>query len=166
MFRFIFQFGAASLVFLFAMIAAWYEGSALLDHPSEWKTSTPFTHWFRGPIQTEQDILQWDFFIYAAKYQPTYPMIMLISGLYLLLFLGYYLFKRAKKWYAFYLFFLSGGLFLLSIFHFSPTGAGYKMFILLATCACFCFLSGLVIYLTATIKMKKMSMKKIADLGE
>jgi hypothetical protein len=166
MFRFIFQFGAASVVFLFSVIAAWYEGSALLDHPSEWKSTTPFTQLFHGPVQSERDILQWDFFIYAAKYQPTYPMIMLVSGLYLLLFLGYYIFKRAKKWYAIYLICLSGGLFMLSIFHFFSTGDGSKMFVLLATCASICLLTGLITYLTATIKMKKMTSKKIVDLGE
>lgn len=166
MFRFIFQFGAASVVFLFSMIAAWYEGSALLDHPSEWKNTTPFTQWFHGPVQSERDILQWDFFIYAAKYQPTYPMIMLVSGLYLLLFFGYYIFKRAKKWYAVYLFFLSSGLFMLSFFHYFSTGESYKMFVLLATCASVCLFSGLIVYLTATIKTRKMSAKKMADLGE
>ena len=166
MFRFIFQFGAAVVVFFFAMVAAWYEGSALLDHPSEWKTTTPFTQWFHGPVQSERDISQWDFFIYAAKYQPTYPMIMLVSGLYLLLFLGYYLFKRAKKWYAFYLFFLSSALFSLSFFHYTSTDDGYKMFVLLTTCAFICLFAGLVIYLTETIKMRKMTTKKYADLGE
>ncbi|MBB6447444.1 YjdJ family protein [Bacillus benzoevorans] len=167
MFRFIFQFGAVSVVFLFSAIAAWYEGSALLDHPSEWKNTTPFTQLFYGPVQSDVDILQWDFFIYAAKYQTTYPMIMLISGLYLLLFCGYYIFKRVKKWYAYYLFWLSGSLFLLCYFHFdSSTGEGYKMFVLLATCASFCFLSGLITYLTASLKAKRMTSKKIVDLGE
>jgi hypothetical protein len=167
MFRFIFQFGAAFVVFLFSATAAWYEGSALLDHPLEWKNTTPFTQLFHGPVQSGVDILQWDFFIYAAKNQPTYPMIMLISGLYLLLFCGYYLFKRVKKWYAYYLFMLCGGLFILSYFHFdSSSGEGYKMFVLLATCASFCLLSGLITFLTATIKMKRMTSKKMADLGE
>lgn len=161
MFRFIFQFGAASIVFLFSACAAWYEGSALLDHPSVWKNTTPFTRLFHGSVQSETDILQWDFFIYAAKYQPTYPMIMLVSGLYLLLFIGYYIFKRAKKWYAIYLFMLSGGLYILSYFHFdSPLGEGYKMFVLMATCASFCLLSGLITYLSVSIKMKKVTSKK------
>ena len=34
MFRFIFQFGAASIVFLFSAVAAWYEGSAFGFTPS------------------------------------------------------------------------------------------------------------------------------------
>ena len=69
MVRFIFQFGAASAVFLFSTIAAWYEGSAILDHPLEWRNSTPITQLMNGSVHESSNILQWDFFIYAAKYQ-------------------------------------------------------------------------------------------------
>ena len=158
MFRFIFQFGAASVVFLFSSLAAWYEGSAILDHPSEWRNSTPITQLFYGNVHESSDILQWDFFIYAAKYQPTFPMIMTVSGLYLLIFLGYYIFKKVRKWYAYYLFLISGALFLLSYFSFeSSTDGGQKMFVLFSVCGSFCLLTGLITYLMATIRMKRMT---------
>lgn len=158
MFRFIFQFGAASVVFLFSTLAAWYEGSAILDHPSEWRISTPITGMFYGNVHVSSDISQWDFFIYAAKYRPTFPMLMTVSGVYILIFIGFYIFKRLKKWYAYYLFLISGALFLLSYLSFeSSTDGGQKMFILLSVCGSFCLITGLISYLMATIRMKRMT---------
>ncbi|MCQ6282529.1 YjdJ family protein [Bacillus sp. EB600] len=158
MFRFIFQFGAASVVFLFSTLAAWYEGSAILDHPSEWLNSTPITQFMDGTVHESSNILQWDFFIYAAKYEPTFPMIMTVSGLYLLIFLGYYILKKVRKWYAYYLFLISGALFLLSYFSFeTSTDGGQKMFVLFSVCGSFCMLIGLITYLKTTIRMKRMT---------
>jgi len=67
MVRFIFQFGAASAVFLFSTIAAWYEGSAILDKPLEWRNSTPITQLMNGAVHESSNILQWDFFIFLAS---------------------------------------------------------------------------------------------------
>nr|WP_295972126.1 DUF4306 domain-containing protein [uncultured Bacillus sp.] len=161
MFRFIFQFGAASVVFLFSTLAAWYEGSSLLDQPSEWKSSTPVTQWLSGPVHDESDILQWDFLIFAAKFKPTFPMIMTVSAVYLFLFLGFHLFKRVKKWYAYYLFLLSTGLFLSSYYSYDySVPGGYKMFVLFASCGSFCLILGLITYLTVSIKVKRTSTEK------
>ena len=158
MFRFIFQFCVATGVFLFSTLAAWYEGSVILNHPSEWRNSTPITQLVYGEVQHSNNILQWDFFIYAAKYRPSFPMIMTVSGLYLLIFLGYYFFKRVRKWYAYYLFLISGVLFLLGYFSFeSYTDGGQKMFVLFTICGSFCLLIGLVTYLMVAMKMKRMT---------
>jgi hypothetical protein len=158
MFRFIFQFGAAAGVFLFSSLAAWYEGSALLDHPSEWQYSTPITQLFYGTIHESSHISQWDFFVYAAKYEPTFPMIMTVSGLYLLIFLGYYIFKKVLKWYAYYLFLISFSLFLLGYFCFeSATDGAQKMMVLFSGCGLFCMLIGFITYLIAAIRMKRIT---------
>ncbi|WP_338452785.1 DUF4306 domain-containing protein [Niallia oryzisoli] len=157
MFRFIFQFCTATGVFLFSLLAAWYEGSAILVHPSEWQNSTPITQLIVGNVHVSSDISQWDFFIYAAKFRPTFPMIMTVSGLYLLLLLGNYIFKKVRKWFAYYLFLISGVLFLLSYFSFeSLTDGGQKMFHLFTACGLICLLTGLITYLTATIRIKRM----------
>jgi hypothetical protein len=158
MFRFIFQFGAATGVFLFSSLVAWYEGSALLDHPSEWPSSTPFTHLMYGTVHQSSQISQWDFFVYAAKFEPTFPMIMTVSGLYLLIFLGYYIFKKLRKWYAYYLFLISFTLFFLSYFcYVSSTEGAQKMFDLFSGCGLFCMLIGFITYLMASIRMKRMT---------
>jgi hypothetical protein len=157
-FRFIFQFGAVSAVFLFSTIAAWYEGSALLNHPSEWQNSTPITHLMYGTVHESSKILQWDFFVYAAKYEPTFPMIMTVSGLYFLIFLGYYIFKKVRKWYAYYLFTISCTLLLLSFFSYeSSTDGGQKMSVLFLGCGSICMLIGLITYFTAIIRMRRMT---------
>jgi hypothetical protein len=158
MFRFIFQFGAASAVFLFSSLVAWYEGSSLLDHPSEWPSSTPITRLIHGAVHGSSQISQWDFFVYAAKYEPTFPMMMTVSGLYFLIFLGYYIFKKVRKWYAYYLFLISCSLFLLSYFCFeSTTNGAQKMFVLFSGCGLFCMLIGLITYLMASIRMRRMA---------
>jgi cellobiose-specific phosphotransferase system component IIC len=160
MFRFIFQFGVSSGVFLFSSLVAWYEGSALLEHPSEWRSSTPFTQLLHGPgpVHSFSHISQWDFFVYAAKYEPTFPMMMTVSGLYLLIFLGYYIFKKARKWYAYYLFLISCSLFLLGYFCFeSSTDGTQKMFVLFSGSGLVCMLIGFIFYLMASIRMKRMT---------
>ncbi|WP_246202558.1 YjdJ family protein [Virgibacillus doumboii] len=79
MFRFFIQAGIASILLLFSTVAAWYEGSAILTDPWEWEYSTPFSHLFYDEIQNSDQILQLDHFIYAAKFQPTFPVIMIIK---------------------------------------------------------------------------------------
>jgi hypothetical protein len=158
MFRFIFQFGATSAVFLFSSLVAWYEGSALLDYPSIWPSSTPVTQLMHGTVHVSSQISQLDFFVYAAKYEPTFPMMMTVSGLYLLVFLGYYIFKKVRKWYAYYLFLISCSLFFLGYFCYeSSTDGAQKMFTLFSGCGLFCMLIGFITYLMASIRMKKVT---------
>ncbi|WP_071394270.1 DUF4306 domain-containing protein [Bacillus tuaregi] len=157
MLRYLFQFCTAFAVFLFSFLAAWYEGSALLNHPSEWRSSTPITQLMYGHVQQSSEILQWDFFVYAAKYRPTFPMIMTVSGLYLLLLIGNLIFRKVRRWFAYYLFLISAVLFTLSYFSFeTATVGGQKMFILFAACGSLCLITGLIIYLLVTVRMKRM----------
>nr|WP_308447216.1 YjdJ family protein [Alkalihalobacterium chitinilyticum] len=79
------QLGIAITSLLFSTFASWYEGSAILDNPWEWEYSTPFSQLLYGEIQNANQISQLDHFVYAAKFQPTFPLIMVISGLYLIL---------------------------------------------------------------------------------
>ena len=86
LFRFLIQFGIISDLLLISTVAAWYEGSAILDNPWEWKYSTPFSRLLNGEVHNNSDISQLDYFIYAAKFHPTFPVIMVIS-IYICLFL-------------------------------------------------------------------------------
>jgi len=72
----IIQFGLITILLLFSTVAAWYEGSAILDNPWEWKYSTPFSQMLYGEVQSDSDISQLDYFVYAAKFQPAFPVIM------------------------------------------------------------------------------------------
>jgi len=147
LFRFSIQFGIASFLLLISTVAGWYEGSAILDNPWEWRYSTPFSQLFYGEIQNGSDISQLDYFIYSAKFQPTFPVIMVISSLYLLILIGYYFLKRQYKWFAYYMFFLGGGLFLLSYFIFnSPTLGGQIFFYTWLVSAVLCIAVAIITY--------------------
>ncbi|MGE8205422.1 YjdJ family protein [Heyndrickxia sp. NPDC080065] len=132
---------------LFSTAVAWYEGSALIDYPSEWTYSTPFSQLLNGQILSESDISQLDFFVYAAKFQPTFPLIMQITGLYLLVLIGYSFLKNQNKWFAYYLFFLGGSLFLLSyLASNSPTVGGRIFFTSSLVIGLLCILLAVITY--------------------
>jgi hypothetical protein len=100
------QAGIGFIFLLFSTIAARYEGSALVDSPSEWKHSTPFTQILKTGFSDGRDISQLDYFVYAAKFLPVFPVIMILSSLYLLILAGFYLFKNRGNSFSIYLFML------------------------------------------------------------
>lgn len=147
LFKFLIQFGIASILLLISTVAGWYEGSAILDNPWEWKYSTPFSQLLSGQVHSDSDISQLDYFIYAAKFRPTFPVIMVISSLYLLILIGYYFLKRQYKSFSYYLFFLGGGSFLLSYFIFnSPTVGGRIFFYIWLVSGVLCTVTAVVTY--------------------
>lgn len=98
MFKYVLQLLIGITTFMMAFFVAWYEGSAIIDNSLEWKYSTPFTKLFDIEITNGADISQLDYFIYAVKFQPLFPTIMLVSLLYILSITGYYLIKIKSKW--------------------------------------------------------------------
>lgn len=147
MIRLLIQFGVSTLLLLFSTAVAWYEGSAILDNSLEWRNSTPFTQLLYGAVNNPSNILQLDYFVYAIKFQPTFPIIMVLSSLYLLILIGYCIFQEEKKGLAYYLSFLGGGLFILSYFTSnSPTVGGQLMFYLFLVCGLFCIVTALMNY--------------------
>ena len=85
MFKYLLQIFIGIFILAISTVFAWYEGSAITDISWEWKYSTPFSNWFNIEIVNGRDISQLDYFIYAAKYQPLFPAIMLISIFYIFL---------------------------------------------------------------------------------
>ncbi|CAM5215876.1 hypothetical protein UACE39S_05300 [Ureibacillus acetophenoni] len=81
-------------VFLFATVAAWYEGSAIIEDSLEWTYSTPFTNTFGIEIVSGKEIVLLDYFVYAAKFQPFFPILMLLSFIYII---GLVLFIVGRK---------------------------------------------------------------------
>ncbi|WP_043933280.1 YjdJ family protein [Bacillus sp. EB01] len=100
------QAGIGLIFLLFSTMASWYEGSALVDSPSEWKHSTPFTQIFKTSFSDGKDISQLDYFVYAAKFQPIFPVIMIVSILYLFILAGLYFLKNRGNLFSLYLFIL------------------------------------------------------------
>jgi Domain of unknown function (DUF4306) len=106
------QLGLALMIIIFSTLASWYEGSAILDDPWEWKYTAIFSQHLHGQVENENDVLAIDHFVYAAKFNPTFPLLMLLSGTYFLLLIGYFLLRRNNKMFD-GLLFLVGVLFLV-----------------------------------------------------
>lgn len=98
LFRYMLQLIIGIFTLAISTFIAWYEGSAIIENSFEWKYSTPFTGLFNIEITNGRDISQLDYFVYAAKFQPLFPAIMMVSVLYILSIIGYYLIKRNTKW--------------------------------------------------------------------
>jgi hypothetical protein len=94
---FIFQYVSAFMLFVFSTFASWYEGSELRDIPWEWKHSAFFSKMFNGKITESTDISQLDHFIYAAKFKPIFPILMMLSLTYIFILSGYLLLKHNTK---------------------------------------------------------------------
>ncbi|MFS0762114.1 DUF4306 domain-containing protein [Peribacillus phoenicis] len=92
-----------ALFFMVFTFCTWYEGSEILDRPSEWKYSTPFTQVNDDQAMDADDILNFDYFVYAAKFKPLFPFLMVLASSYLIILTGYILFKRRIKKMALFL---------------------------------------------------------------
>lgn len=84
-------------MFLASAFAAYYEGSALADNSWEWSYSTPITSLLGVEVRQASDISSFDFFYYAAKYEPAFPLIMMASILYIVLICGFMLLRLKKR---------------------------------------------------------------------
>lgn len=102
--KYIIQYLLASILLFFSTLAAWYEGSAIRENPWEWKYTALFSKKFNGWIVNSSDISQLDHFIYAAKFHPTYPILIILSLSYILILSGYLLFKNDIKKMVIFLF--------------------------------------------------------------
>lgn len=89
-------FFGALLFFIVSAFFSLYEGSQLDDLSWEWPHSAIFSNWFNGEVTSANDILTVDYLVYAAKFEPLFPIIMFISGMILFLQLAFWVFKGRK----------------------------------------------------------------------
>lgn len=97
LYKFIVQIIAGCAVFLASASAAFYEGSALADNSWEWSDSTPITSMMGREVQQASDISSFDYFYYAAKYEPAFPLIMMASVLYIVMICGFIMLRLKKR---------------------------------------------------------------------
>ncbi|WP_162880766.1 DUF4306 domain-containing protein [Paraliobacillus sediminis] len=69
----------------------------LRNDPWEWKYTAIFSEKFNGEITNASDISQLDHFIYAAKFNPIFPTLIILSLTYLLILSGYLLLRKDTK---------------------------------------------------------------------
>lgn len=115
-------FFGALLFFAVAAFFSLYEGSQLDDVSWEWPHSAVFTNWLNGEVTSADDILAVDYLVYAAKFEPLFPVVMFVSGLIVFFQLSLWVFKAKKT--ALTLFMMAAALVLLvlsGILSSSPT---------------------------------------------
>ncbi|EKN64119.1 YjdJ family protein [Schinkia azotoformans] len=128
---YILQYCIFITLFLFFTLLAWYEGSALLDVQWEWKYTAFFSNVINGAIKKESDISQLDFFLYAAKFRPVFPIFMVLTLSYIVTISAKLVLKNSyKKLILFYSLF---GLlfFFLTVFVSDSPTIGGKYFTIL-----------------------------------
>jgi hypothetical protein len=87
----------AFIVFIFASLVSWYEGGQLRDTSWEWKYSAVFSNWLYGEVTSPNEILVIDHFVYAAKFEPFFPLLMAFSLSIILFQLVFWLTNRHQK---------------------------------------------------------------------
>lgn len=97
MYKYFVQVIAGCAVFLASAFAAFYEGSALADNSWEWSYSTPITSLLGRDVQQAADILPFDYFYFAAKHEPFFPVVMIASVLYIAMIGGFMLLRLRKR---------------------------------------------------------------------
>ncbi|MCM3358747.1 YjdJ family protein [Psychrobacillus sp. MER TA 171] len=128
MFKYVLQLIVGIFALLVSTLITWYEGSAITYNSFEWEYSTPFTKLFTIEITSGRDISQLDYFVYAAKFQPLFPAIMMLSVFYILSVVGYYLIKHKSKWAIGIWGFIGCIMILLSGFIFNSATIGGRIF--------------------------------------
>lgn len=121
----------AFLLFLFTSLISWYEGGQLRDHSIEWKYTAIFSSWINGEVTSSSDILVIDHFVYAAKYEPLYPLLMAISFFYLIFQLAFLIIKKSRMLHHTFLVLATVGSFTMCILLLNSPTTGFKLFTLL-----------------------------------
>ncbi|MFL8938041.1 DUF4306 domain-containing protein [Rossellomorea oryzaecorticis] len=117
--RVVTQIGLGVAVLLFSLFATLFEGSEIVERPFEWEYSTPLS----GDVKEGSDISKLDYFVYAIKFKPTFPIVLAISMVYVLVVAGY-LFISRKRFYSLYLPVLAVLQLIVGWFMFSATTSG------------------------------------------
>ncbi|MGE7780559.1 YjdJ family protein [Peribacillus sp. NPDC097264] len=116
----------AMLFFLIFTFCAWYEGSEILDNPWEWEYTTPFSELVHTQVEGPEDISSLDHLVYAAKFRPLFPALMMMTLLYLVTLTGLTVSEGSRKKSAFFLTGLGTLLLLMSgLIWSSPTVGGH-----------------------------------------
>lgn len=119
-------YGSLSIIFVITLFFSWYEGSGIRDDTFEWGNSTPFTNFSKQSITNPSDISNLDHFVYAAKFNPIYPLIMTLS---ILLIVSIAMWNQSSIYSMTGLFILGLILILISILNYAPSTIGGKYFV-------------------------------------
>lgn len=157
MYKYIFQIITSGFLFLFFMIIAWYEGSEIIENSIQWEYSTPFTKLFGIEIVDGSDIIWLDYFVYSIKFQPVFPILMLISAIYLALLLIIYISKYNNKLSSILIVFGLISLIGISSISKGASTIGGKFFFLVTLCSVILFIVVIIIQCFGNKKKRNIS---------
>lgn len=83
-----------------------------------------------GQVENLNGILPIDHFVYAAKFAPRFPLLMLLSATYLIILGGYILLKRKDRTFSYFLSGVGVLFLVLSGFVSKSSTTGLKFFLL------------------------------------
>lgn len=127
-FRNLVFFIGALVTFILATLVSWYEGGQLRDHPWEWEHTAFFSNWVNDGFTNADNLLVMDHFVYAAKFEPLFPLVMASSFFWMVFQLIFWLFKERNAIRNTLLLFMTGASFAMcGILVDSPT-MGFKLF--------------------------------------
>ncbi|MBN6884900.1 hypothetical protein ACUXCC_000031 [Cytobacillus horneckiae] len=119
-------YGSLSIIFVITLFFSWYEGSGIRDDTFEWGNSTYFTNFSKQGITYPSDISNLDHFVYAAKFNPIFPLIMILS---ILLIVSIALWDQSSIYSMTGLFVLGLILIIISVLNYAPSTIGAKYFV-------------------------------------
>lgn len=128
-------FGFSIPSFFFSL----YEGSHLILDSFDWVHTTKFTHFINANPNLPSDISNVDFFIYAVKFRPFFPIVFLITFLYGL-FLLLLILQKKYEFVNKISMLLGLILMIVSVFLFSTLTIGTTLFSSISLFYSLCFL--------------------------
>lgn len=86
----------AFVVFILAALISWYEGGQVRDEPGEWRYTAVFSNWANEGFTNADNLWVLDHFVYAAKFEPLFPLVMAISFYFVLFQLTFWLLRGRR----------------------------------------------------------------------
>ncbi|MEK6189559.1 MAG: YjdJ family protein [Carnobacterium alterfunditum] len=118
----------AFVTFVFATLVSWYEGGQLRDYPWEWEHTAIFSNWVNDGFTNAENLLVIDHFIYAAKFEPLFPLLMASSFFWMVFQLIFWLFKGRRAVRNTLLLLITIASFTMCGILFDSPIAGFKLF--------------------------------------
>ena len=118
----------AFITFILSTLISWYEGAQLRDIPWEWEYIAIFSNWANDGFTNANNLLVIDHFVYASKFEPFFPILMVVSLVYMIFQLVFQLFKRCKAVLNLFLFSVAIASFVICSILFDSQTMGFKLF--------------------------------------
>lgn len=98
------------------------------DKPLEWEHIAVFSNWINDGVTNVENLLVIDHFVYAAKFEPLFPLLMASSLLWIVFQLVVWLYKGHRAARNAFLLFMGIASFVMCAILFDSPTIGFKLF--------------------------------------